>query len=245
MPAGGRLTIEASNLTVEAAALPEADELSAGDYVLLCVSDDGTGIRPELLGKVFDPFFTTKEVGKGSGLGLSMVYGFAKQSRGHVKIYSELDHGTTVKLFLPRSGSAAAAEGAPEPATTLPRGANELVLVVEDDPNLRSLVVDLLQRLGYRTQAAGDARSALDLLSQSREFALLLADMVLPGGMNGVDLARDAKALRPQLPVLFMSGYTENAVIHNGRLDESVRLLEKPFTTSRLAHAVRRALTDS
>jgi PAS domain S-box-containing protein len=245
MPNGGRLTIEASNLRLEGSALLPDEELLPGDYVLLCVSDDGTGIEPALLSKVFDPFFTTKEVGKGSGLGLSMVYGFAKQSRGHVKIYSELGHGTSVKLFLPRSDRAAQPEPPREASDSGPRGRGELVLVVEDDPSLRALVVDLLRRLEYRTLAARDANGALELLRDTPDTALLLADMVLPGGLNGTQLGRRCTAMRPDLPVLFMSGYTENAVIHNGRLDEGVRLLEKPFTTSALAHAVRRALDEA
>jgi CheY-like chemotaxis protein len=171
-----------------------------------------------------------------------MVYGFAKQSRGHVKIYSELGHGTTVRLLLPRSRRALAAEPLPKVVQQIPRGQHELVLMVEVDANLRALAVELLQRLDYRTLAAGDAAEALRLVADSPNLALLLADMVLPGGKNGAELARDVHRLRPGLPVLFMSGYTENAVIHNGRLDEGVRLLEKPFTTRTLASAVRRAL---
>jgi PAS domain S-box-containing protein len=242
MPGGGRLEIDARNMAFDAGALPEDGELSAGDYVMLCVTDNGSGIAPELLDKVFEPFFTTKEVGKGSGLGLSMVYGFAKQSRGHVKIYSELGQGTTVKLFLPRSHNVTVAP-ADLPGPSVPLGNGELVLVVEDDAKLRALAVELLRRVGYRAVAAGDAASALGLLAETPDVKLLLADMVLPGGTNGVDLARRAHAMRPRLPVLFMSGYTENAIIHNGRLDEGVRLLEKPFTTYALATAVRSALS--
>jgi PAS domain S-box-containing protein len=242
MPRGGHLTIDACNIALDAGALAAGDELSAGDYTRVSVTDDGTGIAPELLGQVFEPFFTTKDVGKGSGLGLSMVYGFAKQSRGHVKIYSELGQGTTVRLFLPRSRSALVPEPAQPRAQGTPRGRRELLLVVEDDANLRSLAVELLQRLGYRTLAAGDAAGALGLLVENPEVSLLLADMVLPGGKNGAQLAGEVQRLRPGLPVLFMSGYTESAVIHNGRLDEGVRLLEKPFTTNALASAVRKAL---
>jgi PAS domain S-box-containing protein len=242
MPTGGRLLIEASNIALDAPAVRAIEDLTPGDYILVCVSDDGSGIEPALLGKVFDPFFTTKDVGKGSGLGLSMVYGFAKQSRGHVRIYSELGHGTSVKLFLPRSSEPSDPVAAREQTRGGPRGNQELVLVVEDDPGLRALVVELLRRLGYRTLAAGEAAAALRLLAQTAEVSLLLADMVLPGGMNGADLARRAKTLCPGLPVLFMSGYTENAVIHNGRLDVGVQLLEKPFTSSALASAVHQAL---
>jgi CheY-like chemotaxis protein len=234
--------IEASNIVLDAYAVQALEELGPGDYVLICVSDDGSGIAPELLSKVFDPFFTTKDVGKGSGLGLSMVYGFAKQSHGHVRIDSELGHGTSVKLYLPRSAHPSEPVAAREPACTGPRGNQELVLVVEDDPGLRTLVVELLQRLGYRTLAAGEAKAALSLLAQTSKVALLLADMVLPGGMNGAELAQRTKALSPGLPVLFMSGYTEDAVIHNGRLDAGVQLLEKPFSSSALASAVREAL---
>jgi CheY-like chemotaxis protein len=242
MPRGGHLTIDACNLTLDATAIQDTEELTVGDYVQVSVSDDGTGIAPEILGQVFEPFFTTKDIGKGSGLGLSMVYGFAKQSRGHVKIYSELGHGTTVRLLLPRSRRAAAAEAAPSVPQQIPRGRHELVLVVEDDPSLRALAVELLERLGYRTLAAANADDALQLATNNRDVSLLLADMVLPGGKNGAELAREVRDVRPGLAVLFMSGYTENAVIHNGRLDEGVRLLEKPFTTNLLASAVRRAL---
>jgi PAS domain S-box-containing protein len=242
MPRGGHLTIDACNLTLDASAIEGVEELTAGDYVRVSVSDDGTGIAPEILSQVFEPFFTTKAVGKGSGLGLSMVYGFAKQSRGHVKIYSELGHGTTVRLLLPRSRSAVATEPVKPETQQVPRGQQELVLVVEDDASLRALAVELLQRIGYRTLAAGDAATALSLIVDTPGVSLLLADMVLPGGTNGVELTREVQRMRPDLPVLFMSGYTENAVIHNGRLDEGVRLLEKPFTTNALASAVRRAL---
>ncbi|HKU41083.1 MAG TPA: PAS domain S-box protein, partial [Polyangiales bacterium] len=242
MPSGGHLTIDARNLVLDASALASDDEVTPGDYVQVSVTDDGTGIAPELLPKVFDPFFTTKEVGKGSGLGLSMVYGFAKQSRGLVKIYSELGHGTTVRLLLPRSRSAAVEPADPRPARRHPHGNGELVLVIEDDTNLRALAVELLERLEYRALAAGHAAGGLRLLEANPDVALLLVDMVLPGGMNGAEFARRVRTLRPRLPVLFMSGYTENAVIHNGRLDEGVRLLEKPFTTAALASAVRKAL---
>jgi PAS domain S-box-containing protein len=254
MPAGGVLRIEAGNAAfplalgqlgphAEPPALTPDEELSGGDYVVVSVSDDGSGIEPHLLSKVFEPFFTTKEVGKGSGLGLSMVYGFAKQSRGHVRIQSQLGRGTTIKLLLPRSAGSTVPEPVRETPVRAPQGDRELVLVVEDDAQLRALVVELLRRLGYRTLAAGDAASALRQLAESDGVAMLLADMVLPGGMNGAELAKRAKALVPGLPVLFMSGYTENAVIHDGRLDAGVQLLEKPFTSHALASAMRKALT--
>jgi PAS domain S-box-containing protein len=242
MPNGGHLTIEACNLSLDASAIPSTEELTPGDYVRVSVSDDGTGIAPEILSQVFEPFFTTKAVGKGSGLGLSMVYGFVKQSRGQIKIYSERGHGTTVRLLLPRSRRVTAAQPAPPAVQPIPRGRQELVLVVEDDASVRLLAVELLQQLGYRVLAAPEAGSAIRLLSDTPAVSLLLADMVLPGGTNGAELARQVRRLRPGLPVLFMSGYTENAVIHDGRLDEGVRLLEKPFTINALASAVRRAL---
>ncbi|HKP57636.1 MAG TPA: PAS domain S-box protein [Polyangiales bacterium] len=244
MPAGGHLTIDACNIVLDASTLRVHDELAPGDYVRISVTDDGVGIPPELLSKVFEPFFTTKEVGKGSGLGLSMVYGFATQSRGQVKIYSELGQGTTVRLFLPRSHGALETAPEPMPAQSAPRGKRELILVVEDDTNLRALTVELLHRLGYRTIAAGHGAGALELLRSERKISLLLADMVLPGGMNGAELARQVHEQLPGVPVLFMSGYTENAVIHNGRLDPGVRLLEKPFSASALANAVRKAIDE-
>jgi PAS domain S-box-containing protein len=242
MPRGGRLTIDACNLALDASAVQGDEELTPGDYVRVSVTDDGSGIAPEILSQVFEPFFTTKSVGKGSGLGLSMVYGFAKQSRGHVKISSELGRGTTVRLLLPRSARTTAAQPAPNAGQRILRGRQELVLVVEDDASVRMLAVELLQQLGYRTLAASEAAPALRLVTDTPGISLLLADMVLPGGTNGAELARAVRRLRPGLPVLFMSGYTESAVIHNGRLDEGVRLLEKPFSTSALAVAVRRAL---
>ena len=242
MPNGGKLSLDACNIKLSADELSPDDDLSAGEYVLLSVSDNGTGIAPELLVQVFEPFFTTKEVGKGSGLGLSMVYGFVKQSHGHVKLSSALGVGTTVRLFLPRSQGQAVDAAAQPQAESVTRGQRELVLVVEDDKGVRALTVELLHRLGYRTLAAGDAKEALHRLESAPDVSLMLADVVLPGGKNGAELAREVTRMRPGLPVLFMSGYTEDALIHNGRLGAGVRLLEKPFSTNDLAKAVRKAL---
>jgi PAS domain S-box-containing protein len=243
MPEGGCLAIETSNVVLGEELELESEKVRPGEYVLLAVTDNGTGIEPELMGKLFEPFFTTKEIGKGSGLGLSMVYGFAKQSGGHTKIYSQRGRGTTVKLCLPRSlGASSQPQASVEQEPATPLGAGERVLVVEDDANLRALVVQLLHRAGYRTFDVGRGLDALTVLEREPEVALLLSDIVLPDGMNGVEVARRAHDVRPRLPVLFMSGYTEDAVIHDGRLDAGVALLEKPFSTAALARAVAGAL---
>jgi CheY-like chemotaxis protein len=196
---------------------------------------------PEVLAQAFEPFFSTKDVGKGSGLGLSMVYGFAKQSRGHVKLYSEVGQGTTVRLYLPRS-----LEHAPEPVNEVrrsePTGNGEWILVVEDDESVRSYIVRVLEALGYHAHQAASAREALDLLGRKIKVDLLLTDVVLPDGINGAELARTACRERAGLRVLFMSGYTENAIIHHGRLDPGVELLTKPFSRDKLARSVRDVL---
>lgn len=242
MPDGGKLTIEASNarLTDEYAAAQI--DVAPGQYVLIAVSDTGSGMAPEVREQVFDPFFTTKEAGKGTGLGLSMVHGFVKQSGGHIAIYSEVGEGTTIKLYLPRyKGKKAALERhkqADEPVS----GKAEVILVVEDDADLRTMIINMLQSLGYGVLESGTAKSALDILRETSGVDLLLTDMVLPGGMGGRALADWAREKHSYLPVLFMSGYTEDAIIHHGRLDERVQLLEKPFRKADLARAVRKAL---
>jgi CheY-like chemotaxis protein len=216
-------------------------EVTPGEYVVLEVSDTGTGIAPEALKRVFEPFFTTKGSGKGTGLGLAMVYGFVKQSRGHVNIYSEPGEGTTVRLYLPRAGSGAEPESLPAD-TEIPVGGAETVLVVEDDELVRGFVVQQLRGLGYEVREAENAAAALAILESSAAVDLLFTDVVMPGGMNGRELAEAASALRPGLRVLFTSGYSENAIVHHGRLDPGVQLLAKPYRAIDLARRLREVL---
>lgn len=245
MPSGGRLTIEAGNARLDVDYAHSHAEVKPGQYVLIAVTDNGSGIPRDRLDEIFQPFFTTKELGKGSGLGLSMVYGFVKQSGGHIKAYSEPGVGTTMKIYLPKaSADAPIAETNGDPAPELQLGRYESVLVVEDDHDVRELTRVLLGQLGYRVFVAEHAKAALQALDHHPGIALLLTDVVLPGGTNGADLAREARRQRPGLRVLFMSGYTENAIIHNGRLDEGAHLLEKPFTRTTLARTIREVLAD-
>jgi CheY-like chemotaxis protein len=215
-------------------------EVSPGAYVMIAISDTGTGIPAPILGKVFDPFFTTKEVGRGTGLGLSMVYGFVKQSNGHVKIYSEEGHGTTVKLYLPK---AKCDEGAPQRRhDPSDEGGSESILVVEDDALVRTYVVAQLRSLGYRVTSAADAAEALSLLEKDMTIDILFTDVIMPGPMNGRRLADEALKRRPSLKVVFTSGYTDNAIVHQGRLDTGVVLLSKPYRKSDLARIIRQAV---
>jgi len=240
MPDGGKLTIEVANVFLDEPYAAEA-EIDPGQYVGIFVSDTGTGMAPEVLSKAFEPFFTTKGVGEGTGLGLSQVYGFIKQSGGHVKIYSEVGAGTTVKLYLPRHVEASAREAAPA-AQPAPHGRGETILVVEDDPDVRSFTIEMMRELGYTVLAATDGQSALRLLDAHREIVLLFTDVGLPGGMNGRQLADEALRRRTHLKVLFTSGYARNAIVHHGRLDPGVELLSKPFTFSTLGARIRRVL---
>ncbi|WP_371868023.1 PAS domain S-box protein [Duganella levis] len=240
MDGAGKLTIEVGNAYLDDAYALAHPELHPGQYVMIAVSDTGTGMTPEVLEQAFDPFFSTKPEGKGSGLGLSMVYGFARQSGGHVKIYSELGNGTTVKLYLPRSTEAEDAPLPPETRAII--GGKETILVAEDDEGVRATVVELLSELGYQVLKAGDATSALSIIDSGMQIDLLFTDVVMPGPLRSPDLARKARERQPGMAVLFTSGYTENAIVHGGRLDAGVDLLGKPYTREALARKIRHVL---
>jgi PAS domain S-box-containing protein len=239
MPDGGALTIETSNAIIEPSFPDHYQELAPGNYVVLAVTDTGTGIKPEHIKHVFEPFFTTKATGKGTGLGLSSVFGFVKQSNGHISIYSEPGAGTTVMIYLPVAATV---------ATTLPArtgttaGGNETILLVEDDDQVRDLAEHLLgTSLGYKVHVMPDAASALEFLRNGAHIDLVFTDVMMPG-MNGREFARQAKLMRPGLKVLFTSGFTENSIAHNGALDEGFNLLAKPYSISDLARKVRETL---
>ena len=240
MPNGGKLLLETRNVVLDDAYAQANPGVKPGPYVMLAVSDNGAGMPQEVLDKVFEPFFTTKEVGKGSGLGLSMVYGFVKQSGGHIRIYSEVGHGTTIKLYLPPAHGQI--ETVPTAAPALPQG-NETILVVEDDALVRNFVIVQLQSLGYQTIAAPNGPAAMALIAEGKPFDLLFTDVIMPGGMTGRQLADEATKRRPGVKVLYTSGYTDNAIVHQGRLDPGVPLLTKPYRKSQLANMVRRALS--
>ncbi|MDA7415014.1 ATP-binding protein [Xenophilus arseniciresistens] len=236
----GQLTIECANAHLDDAYARLHDDVEPGQYVMVAVSDTGVGMSPQLMAQVFEPFFTTKEEGRGSGLGLSMVYGFVKQSGGHVKLYSEPGHGTTVKLYLPRSMEPERLSSGSESTRVL--GGHETVLVAEDDDAVRETVSDLLQDLGYEVLSARDAASAMAILESGVQVDLLFTDVVMPGRMRSTELASLARQRRPELAVLFTSGYTENAIDHGGRLDAGVELIGKPYTREALALKVRSVL---
>jgi signal transduction histidine kinase/ActR/RegA family two-component response regulator len=244
MPDGGKLTIETANVRLDETYAETNPFVTPGQYVLVAVSDTGTGIPPEIVDRVFEPFFTTKETGKGTGLGLSMVYGFVKQSGGHVKIYSEPGLGTTVKLYLPRAHAGAAERPAGAPRADIAETGTETILAVEDDPLVRAYVEAQLKSLGYSVIVAANGREALQRLDEHPEIALLFTDVVMPGGMSGGQLATEASRRRPDLKVLFTSGYTENAIIHHGKLDPGVHLLNKPYRREELAKKLRRVLDE-
>jgi PAS domain S-box-containing protein len=239
MPAGGKLLLETHRVELDQAYAQANPDVAPGPYVMLAVSDTGTGMPPDVQEKAFEPFFTTKEVGKGSGLGLSMVYGFVKQSGGHIKIYSEEGHGTTIKLYLPpgEGASEETAIAAPEAEK-----GSEIILVVEDDNLVRNFVTAQLQSLGYRTIAAIDGKSALALVDRGEPFDLLFTDVVMPGGVSGRELAELVAQRRPGLKVLYTSGYTDDAIVHQGKLDDGVLLLTKPYRRNQLAEMIRTAL---
>jgi PAS domain S-box-containing protein len=243
MPNGGKLALETNNVCLDEAYASMHNEVRAGNYVMIAVSDTGSGIPAALLEKVFDPFFTTKEVGKGTGLGLSMVFGFVKQSNGHIKIYSEEGHGTTVKIYLPpATGLDQSAEELQ--VSTLIEGGHEVVLVVEDDALVRRYVVTQIESLGYTTLEASNATEALQVIDSAATIDLLFTDVIMPGPMNGRQLVVEALKRRPSLKTLYTSGYTENAIVHHGRLDVGVLLLVKPYRRFDLARMMRMALDN-
>jgi PAS domain S-box-containing protein len=241
MPHGGQLTIETANVWLDTDYKIGHPEVEPGAHVMLAVTDTGTGIPAEMLDRIFEPFFTTKEVGKGSGLGLSMVYGFVKQSGGHVRLYSEVGRGTTVKVYLRRSDLLLDDE-ADDALTHETAGGSERILMVEDDELVRAHVYGQLELLGYRVTPVPDGRTALSVLRHDR-FDLLFTDVVMPGGLNGRELAEAAQALQPGLRVLFTSGFTEHAAVHHGQLDAGAQLLSKPYSRLELARKLRQVLT--
>jgi CheY-like chemotaxis protein len=239
MPSGGKLIIETGFVILDENYANMHGDVRPGRYAMIAVSDTGTGIPAANLDKVFNPFFTSKGPGKGTGLGLSMVYGFVKQSAGHIKIYSEEGHGTTIKMYLPPADEAAPATQTGTVPTLL--GGDETILVVEDDKLVRDYVLAQLHSLGYVTLDAANAAEALAIVRDGRAFDLLFTDVIMPG-LNGRQLADEIQKVRPELKVLFTSGYTENAIIHHGRLDEGVLLLAKPYRKSDMATMIRKAL---
>jgi CheY-like chemotaxis protein len=245
MAKGGRLTLETGNAHIDDAYVAAHREVVAGQYVVISVTDTGVGMDAQTIAQAFEPFFTTKPIGKGTGLGLSQVYGFVKQSGGHVKIYSEVGQGTTVKVYLPRLAGEAEAEPTPDDMLNPEAAQEETVLVVEDDDDVRAYSVDSLRELGYRVVEAHDGPAALRLLDREPRVDLLFTDVVLAGGMTGAQVAAQAKAIRPSLKVLFTTGYARNAIIHHRRLDKGVHLIVKPFSFNDLAAKVRDVLDNS
>lgn len=242
MKGQGKLTIEAGNASLDDEYAARHEEVQPGQYVMIALTDTGCGISPEILDNVFEPFFTTKPEGQGTGLGLSMVYGFAKQSGGHVKIYSETGQGTTVRLHLPRTRQP---EEIPAITDAGPlAGGTETILVVEDDEAVRRTVVDLLTDMEYKVLKAKDAEAALVVVESGVPIDLLFTDVVMPGPLRSPDLARMARERLPNIAILFTSGYTDNAIVHSGRLDPGTHLLSKPYSREALARKVRHVLAN-
>ena len=240
MPEGGKLTIETSNAYLDEGYCQQHAGVAPGQYILIAVTDNGGGMSAETIDRAFEPFFTTKEAGKGTGLGLSQVYGFMKQSDGHVKIYSESGEGTTIKLYLPRRDGNEAAHSADESVSS-ERGRAETILIVEDDDGVRQYASEILRDLNYQIIEAKDSASALRLLDADKKFDLLLTDVVLPG-KNGRELATEVERRRPGTKVIFMTGYSRNAIVHHGRLDPGTALIQKPLIERVLAQKIRQIL---
>ena len=241
MPDGGKLTIETANVELDSVYVTQHQELDPGSYVVIGITDNGIGIARDEINRVLEPFYTTKKSGVGSGLGLSMVFGFVKQSCGHINIYSEIGHGTTVKVYFPRT------DKAPEPLRETPvevvfAKGTEVVVLIEDDPHLRETTKLQLESLGYEAHAFANARSALSEVELIERADLLMIDVILPGGMSGAELGRKVAAMYPQKRILYISGYTENAIVHHGKLDDGVELLSKPFRKFELSQKIRSVL---
>ncbi|NJM55294.1 MAG: response regulator [Verrucomicrobiae bacterium] len=242
MPTGGNLRIETMNATISDDEVAIDKTLTPGPYVRLSVSDTGTGMPPEIAARVFEPFFTTKEPGQGTGLGLSSIFGFVKQSNGHVTVYSEVGRGTTFNLYLPRL--AAASEQSPDAKLVklLTAAPDETILVVEDNPQVRTLTVERLKRLGYRVHSAASGPDALHVLSEGTKFDLVFSDVVMPGGMSGFDLARELSVSRPSQRILLTSGFAEDMARGNEAVLAEQRILRKPYAIGELARAIREIL---
>ncbi|HSS12521.1 MAG TPA: response regulator, partial [Rhizomicrobium sp.] len=236
MPEGGKLTLEVANAFLDDAYAAGHSEVVPGQYVMLAVSDTGIGMTPDVLSRVFEPFFTTKPEGQGTGLGLAQTYGFVKQSGGHIKIYTEVGHGTTIKLYLPRTQREADAPSADAGAPA--QGGSERILVVEDDEGVRAAVVDMLGEMGYRVSSAAHAESALEML-KGEAPDLIFTDVVMPGPVSTREFTRRALEMHPGMRILYTSGYTQNAIVHNGKLDDDALLLSKPYRKDELARKLR------
>jgi len=237
MPTGGLITIETANKWLDGRAGRERD-LPPGQYISICVTDSGTGIPKDIVERIFDPFFTTKPIGQGTGLGLSMIHGFVRQSGGQVRVYTEDGHGTTMCLYLPRYTGAESQEPADEGGSIQETGAGETVLVIDDEPTVRMLIVEVLEEAGYRALEAEDGPSGLKILESDARIDLLITDVGLPGGMNGRQVADAARVVRPDLKVLFVTGYAENAAVGNGHLEAGMDVLTKPFVMADLADKI-------
>jgi len=241
MPDGGKLTIETANSYLDDAYAKRHAEVAPGQYAMVAITDTGAGMPPEVARRAFDPFFTTKPTGKGTGLGLSQVYGFVKQSHGHIKIYSEIGAGTTIKLYLPRLAGPVETIERPAAQPVVAGKREDVILVVEDDPSMRQLTVDSLSELGYSVLDSDGAVNALAILDKRPDVKLLFTDVVMPE-VNGKKLADEALKRRPDLKVIFTTGYTQNAVVHGGVLDAGVNFISKPFALDQLAAKVRAVL---
>jgi CheY-like chemotaxis protein len=243
-PAGGQLTIEASNRALDERGAREVG-LPPGEYISICVTDTGTGMSPDVQARAFDPFFTTKPLGQGTGLGLSMVYGFVRQSGGQIGIESEAGHGTTMCMHLPRYAGKAVAGEAAAVSDAVAHGAGETVLIIEDEPTIRVLVTEILQESGYCVIAAEDGQTGLAILQGEGRIDLLVTDVGLPGGLNGRQVADAARVGRPDLKILFITGYAENAAVGNGQMERGMEVMTKPFEVTALASKVREMVEAS